>query len=184
MFKDERMWHVVAAMCLVAGCVLMPTAAHAQKMQSGLQLPKTVEQAYEVSKTAATDADFTKVITLCRRGLELKLDTRQAAYTRKLLAWAYNQRGEVRADAGADAKALADFEQSLATLPGWRDAQSGRQLRRVGKIARSAGRLRRRDSNEAGLRAGLVQPGRVAFAAGRLSRRDRRLPSGAALAAQ
>jgi tetratricopeptide (TPR) repeat protein len=36
------------------------------------------------------------------------------------MAWAYNQRGEVRADAGDEQKALADFEQSLATQPGWR----------------------------------------------------------------
>ncbi|HEY5311824.1 MAG TPA: tetratricopeptide repeat protein [Pirellulales bacterium] len=120
MFMDERLWRIAAGLCLAVGMALAPAVVQAQQPQSPLKLPKTVEQAFETSKAATTDAQFTTVITLCRRGLELKLDARQAAYTRRLLAWAYNQRGEVRADAGDEQKALADFEQSLATLPGWR----------------------------------------------------------------
>jgi len=120
MFKDERLRHAVVGICLAAGIGLTPGVARAQAQQGGLQLPKTVEQAFEISKAATTDEQFTKVITLCRRGMELKLDARQAAYTRRLMAWAYNQRGEVRAEAGDEQKALADFEQSLTTHPGWR----------------------------------------------------------------
>jgi tetratricopeptide (TPR) repeat protein len=136
MFKDERSWRAVAAMCLAAGIALTPAVVRAQKQQGNLQLPKTVEQAFETSKTATTDEQFTKVITLCRRGLELKLDARQATYTRRLLAWAYNQRGEVRADAGEDQKALADFDQSLATMPGWRATHNrGVSYAACGKLA-------------------------------------------------
>lgn len=115
MFKDERIWAAA-----LAAIVLLPGVAAAQHRSGNLQLPNTVQQAYDASKTAKTEAEFSKVINLCRRGLELKLNAQQATYTRRLLAWGYNQRGEARADAGENEKALADFEQALATYPTWR----------------------------------------------------------------
>src|SRR5258708_2774004 len=66
--------------------------------------------AYQVSKTARTEKQFTQIIELCHKSLATRPAEKQAAYARKLEAWSYNRRGELRADAGEDDKAQADFE--------------------------------------------------------------------------
>ena len=58
--------------------------------------------AYQISKTARTEKQFTQIIDLCHKTLAARPPEKQAAYARKLEAWAYNRRGELRADAGED----------------------------------------------------------------------------------
>lgn len=71
-------------------------------------------KAYELSSTAATEEDFSRIIELCKSGLHKGVETRLISYGRKLSAWAYNRRGEVRADAGKSKEATEDFEASIA----------------------------------------------------------------------
>lgn len=138
MFKDERWQCGAMARCLAAAVLLIPAVAQAQKQNAGgLNLPKSIAQAYEISTTATTEEQLTKVINLCRRGLELKLDTRQAAYTRRLASWAYNQRGEVRAEAGDDQKAMADFQQAVSI-----DRRSWRAIHNRGVSYAGCGKLK------------------------------------------
>jgi tetratricopeptide (TPR) repeat protein len=69
--------------------------------------------AYQISKTARTEKQFTQIIELCHKSRAAQPAEKQEAYARKLEAWSYNRRGEVRADAGEDEKAQADFEAAV-----------------------------------------------------------------------
>jgi tetratricopeptide (TPR) repeat protein len=69
--------------------------------------------AYQISKTARTEKQYSQIIELCHKALAGQPAEKQAAYSRKLEAWAYNRRGELRADAGEDDKAQADFEAAV-----------------------------------------------------------------------
>jgi tetratricopeptide (TPR) repeat protein len=79
-----------------------------------------VDHAFAKSKTAASDADFSEVIDLCRRGLHGELSKGYEEYARRLMGWAYNRRGEERAKEGRDKEALADFEAAVEAGGSWR----------------------------------------------------------------
>lgn len=79
-----------------------------------------VDHAFAKSKTAGTDAEFSEVIELCRRGLHTELSKGYEEYARRLMGWAYNRRGEERAKEGRDKEALADFEAAVEAGGSWR----------------------------------------------------------------
>jgi tetratricopeptide (TPR) repeat protein len=74
-------------------------------------------QAYELSKAAKTDEEASKIIDLCQQGLAGNVGDKDKQYGNNLLSWAYNKRGETRAEAGQEDEALADFEQSIKLDP-------------------------------------------------------------------
>jgi tetratricopeptide (TPR) repeat protein len=89
------------------------------------ELPATagralVDQAFAKSKVAKADSDFTEVIELCRKGLAEGLKRNYEDYTRRLMGWSYNRRGELRAAAHKDKEALADFEVAVELHASWR----------------------------------------------------------------
>ncbi|MBI3837840.1 MAG: tetratricopeptide repeat protein, partial [Planctomycetia bacterium] len=57
--------------------------------------------------------DYSEVIDLCRKGIAAGLKRNYEDYARRLMSWAYNRRGEVRAAAQQDREALADFEAAV-----------------------------------------------------------------------
>ena len=73
-----------------------------------------LQKAFALTKTAETDEAFTQVIALCKSGMQKGLDTKMVTYARKLSAWAYNRRGETRADAGNAQEGFADFDAAVA----------------------------------------------------------------------
>lgn len=78
-------------------------------------------QAYDASRAAKTDEQFTAVIAQCQQGLDAAPDEPSRSYARQLMAWALNKRGELRVEKGRDDEALADFQKSLQLNPqGWR----------------------------------------------------------------
>ena len=80
-----------------------------------------VLKAYELTKTAQTEDAYTQVIDLCRSGMQKGVESRMAAYARKLSAWAYNRRGEARADSGRTQEAFDDFDAAVGMESGqWR----------------------------------------------------------------
>jgi tetratricopeptide (TPR) repeat protein len=80
-----------------------------------------VDQAFAKSKTAKSDSDYTEVIDLCGRGRAAGIRQNYEDYTRRLMGWSYNRRGELRAEAGRDTEALADFEMAVESSPNsWR----------------------------------------------------------------
>ena len=70
-------------------------------------------EAFELTKTAKEDAVFTQIIDMCQRGLEQDPNEAESRYGKSLLAWAYNRRGETKANAGQEVEAMADFEESI-----------------------------------------------------------------------
>ena len=80
-----------------------------------------IDEAFGKSKVAKTDADYTEVIDLCRRGINAGLKKNYQDYAHRLLSWSYNRRGEARVHAGNDKEALADFEAAVEANPrSWR----------------------------------------------------------------
>ncbi len=79
-----------------------------------------VDEAFAKAKSASTDEDYTAVIDLCRQGMKAGLSKGYEAYARRLLGWAYNRRGETRAELKKDKEALADFEAAVECNPSWR----------------------------------------------------------------
>jgi tetratricopeptide (TPR) repeat protein len=88
----------------------------------GKELPgrALVDEAFAKSKAATTDSEYTEVIDLCRRAKGIGLSKAYDDYARRLLAWAYNRRGETRAKDGRDKEALADFEAAVEAGGTWR----------------------------------------------------------------
>ncbi len=70
--------------------------------------------AFAKTKTAASEDDFTEIIEICHQGLDLGLDGSMTVYTRRLLGWAHNRRGEVRAEVDHQEEALEDFEAAVS----------------------------------------------------------------------
>jgi tetratricopeptide (TPR) repeat protein len=100
---------------------LQPAADQAEAAPGHVAAGRSmVDEAFAKSKAAASDNDFTEVIDLCRRGMKTGLNKSYDDYSRRLLGWAYNRRGEVRAEAGRNPEALADFEAAVEAGGTWR----------------------------------------------------------------
>ena len=80
-----------------------------------------IDQAYTLTQTANTEDDYSKVIELCKSGLQKGVESKVTVYGRKLSSWAYNRRGESRADAGKIKEAFEDFDAAAGLNSGqWR----------------------------------------------------------------
>lgn len=111
-----RAWRVAAMACCLT--LLLALAATAQdKSQPGAVGADAVREAHGLSKTAKTEEDYNAILALCENGLTTITGEENLAYTKQLMSWALNRRGEVRAAEGRDAEALADFEQSIELDP-------------------------------------------------------------------
>ncbi|MEX0641617.1 MAG: tetratricopeptide repeat protein [Pirellulales bacterium] len=75
------------------------------------------EQARELSDTAQTVDQFSTAIDLCHRGLGGGPPRELAVALRRLAAWAYNRRGELRSDAREQQDAFADFQAAISLDP-------------------------------------------------------------------
>ena len=90
--------------------------------------PRSVlDSAYAKTKTAESIEDFTGIIALCNQARAKELSPQLSEYSKQLLSWTHNRRGEVYAEQAAkllesgqkgqagelDAKALADFEKAV-----------------------------------------------------------------------
>jgi tetratricopeptide (TPR) repeat protein len=112
-------WHryasVFAALALGAA---VATAQDAPSQEAKAPSPSEMfRQAYELAKTAEDEDGLNKIIDLCQQGLAARPGDRETKYANDLLSWAYNKRGEARADLGQESEAMADFEQSLKLDP-------------------------------------------------------------------
>ncbi len=91
-----------------------------------------IAEAYQKTKSAKTVDELTTIITLCQQGLEVGTTADQEKYLNQLLGWSHNKRGEALVEQSLaalqgddqeqaialDARALADFEKSVAFDPG------------------------------------------------------------------
>ncbi|MBW3598190.1 MAG: tetratricopeptide repeat protein [Planctomycetes bacterium] len=111
---------------LVAAAMVLLFAAPAALAQDD-DARTAIQSVYEMSQSAETAEDYTKMIEESQRLLETGLSQQNSEYVRKLTAWAYNRRGEARAEeagkhaaegqteaaAGLDAQALEDFNAAI-----------------------------------------------------------------------
>ena len=101
-----------ACLLLVVCCgSLGPAWVVAQESSAEL-----LNQAYQLSRTAKTAAEYSKIIELCEQGIP-KADEAGQAYAKKLMAWSLNRRGQEMLDANKIKEAQADFDKAIVSDP-------------------------------------------------------------------
>lgn len=76
-----------------------------------------VEDAYGKTSSARSERDFSEIISLCERGLQVDVGEATKDYGKKLLSWAFNRRGQIRLDNRRLEAAMADFAASVEHDP-------------------------------------------------------------------
>jgi tetratricopeptide (TPR) repeat protein len=100
---------------LIDGNNKIPTA---QEVNAGNVL---VKEAFKKSDAAKNEGDYSEIIALCEEGIKSGATRENAAYARKLCAWAYNRRGERFAELGNEQEAMKDFAKAISFDPShWR----------------------------------------------------------------
>jgi tetratricopeptide (TPR) repeat protein len=100
-----------------------PNPARSAAMASAPESPadRLIAQAHASSGTAQTEADYTQIIETCRRARASQPGPATARYASELASWAFNRRGQSRAEAGRHQEALADFDEAIRADSGrWR----------------------------------------------------------------
>lgn len=90
-----------------------PAAAGMAAKASEAAAEKLAALAHQWSATAQTDADFTRIISTCRRVGASRPSAAVADYASELSAWALNRRGQLKAEAGLTKEALLDFDDAI-----------------------------------------------------------------------
>jgi tetratricopeptide (TPR) repeat protein len=122
----------IAAPCLAALLCVAGIGQAQDKAQDDKEKPKAetkqppkdegrekLLQAYEISKTAKTDKEYSQMIELCEQGIAGTSNAAFKAYGQKLVAFAHYKRGEEYAkDPKTEKEALTDFNASAKYLEG------------------------------------------------------------------
>jgi tetratricopeptide (TPR) repeat protein len=126
------------------------------------------QQAYAASRTAKTEADYSRVIELCQQAEDEASDDAAKTYVRQLRSWALNRRGEAKAAAGDEPAALADFEAAVALEPDRWKARYNRaiSLANAGKLAEALADLDRAIELQPNFVKGHFNRGELKFASG------------------
>jgi tetratricopeptide (TPR) repeat protein len=93
---------------LIDGNNKIPTA---QEVNAGNVL---VKEAFKKSEGAKNEGDYSEIIALCEEGIKSGATRENAAYARRLCAWAYNRRGERFAELGNEQEAMKDFGKAIS----------------------------------------------------------------------
>jgi len=114
-----------------------PTAAVAAAPESPAD--RFIAQAHEWSGSAQTEADYTRIIEACRRARASQPSPDTGRYASELASWAFNRRGQLRAEAGRHQDALVDFDDAVRADPGrWRAIHNrGMLLAQSGEFERA-----------------------------------------------
>jgi tetratricopeptide (TPR) repeat protein len=92
--------------------------------------------AHQFAATAKTEADYSKVFSMCQQIPASKASKEETAFGRELAAWSLNRRGQLRARAGKTDEARADFDLAIRV-----DAKCWRALHNRGVLAAQAGQF-------------------------------------------
>lgn len=119
-------WIKTLFLLIMFACCVASSATFAQDKQDTEEPADDSEQvnatavfaeAYRLSKSAQTAADYSKLIELCEKALEANPDQKQVEYADKLMSWSYNRRGEFLADEKQLEEAFADFDRAIELDP-------------------------------------------------------------------
>jgi tetratricopeptide (TPR) repeat protein len=100
-----------AATGAVAGSVAVATAAKPAGPASPAD--QLVAQAHTLSAAAKTEQDYSRIIETCRRAQASQASPETAKYANNLTAWAFNRRGQLKAEAGHEKEAILDFDDAI-----------------------------------------------------------------------
>ena len=82
---------------------------------------KLVAEAHAASLNAKTEQDYSRIIETCRRAQASQAGPETSKYANNLTAWAFNRRGQLKAEAGHDKEAILDFDDAIRVDSGcWR----------------------------------------------------------------
>jgi tetratricopeptide (TPR) repeat protein len=93
-------------------------------------------QAHQMASAARTEADFSKILSMCQQVPARAATAEETAFGRQLAAWALNRRGQLKARVGNNEAAMADFEQAIRI-----DAKCWRALHNRGVLLAQAGQF-------------------------------------------
>ncbi len=92
---------------------LRKQAAQPSPQQAAVPAVDLVREAYAVALESLQPRDYSRVITLCEQARGASSDKTIQEYTTRLLSWAHNRRGEIRARGGREQEAMSDFEAAV-----------------------------------------------------------------------
>lgn len=101
-----------AAVAVVGSAAVAPSAKPAGPLSPADRL---VAQAHNWSTTAKTEQDYSRIIETCRRAQASQASPETFKYANNLTAWAFNRRGQLKAEAGHDKDAILDFDDAIRT---------------------------------------------------------------------
>ncbi len=82
---------------------------------------RLIAEAHELSSHAQTDEDYTQIIETCQQAQSIDASPATKQYANNLVAWSYNRRGQLKAEAGNDEQAIVDFDAAVQADPNcWR----------------------------------------------------------------
>jgi tetratricopeptide (TPR) repeat protein len=87
-----------------------PAATRFAQLSAGDRL---VAEAHAASLKAKTEQDYSRIIETCRRAQASQASPETAKYANNLTAWAFNRRGQLKAEAGHDKEAILDFDDAI-----------------------------------------------------------------------
>jgi tetratricopeptide (TPR) repeat protein len=92
-----------------------------------------------MSAGAKTEQDYSRIIETCRRAQASQASPETAKYANNLTAWAFNRRGQLKAEAGHEKEAILDFDDAIRTESTcWRAVHNrGVLLAQAGQFAKA-----------------------------------------------
>ena len=89
---------------------MAPVKQAAQPLSPADQL---IAQAHSLSTQAESEEDYTHIIEWCRRAQASQPSAASAQFAKTLMAWSYNRRGQLRAEACQEKVAILDFDEAI-----------------------------------------------------------------------
>ena len=116
----------------------MPPASATPAKPAGPLTPgdRLVAQAHALSTAAKTEQDYTHIIETCRRAQASQVSPETIKYANTLTAWAFNRRGQLKAEEGRDKDAILDFDDAIRV-----DSTCWRALHNRGVLLAQAGQF-------------------------------------------
>ncbi len=97
---------------------------------------RSINDAYQKSKTAATLEDYGQIVSMCQAGIDHEATPERTAYAKKLSDWAgarvHNKQGEKEVANGDEKAALKEFEAAVALDSNFWRALHNRGVSRAG----------------------------------------------------
>ena len=113
-----------------------PSASAAAPAAGPSPADRLIAEAHEMSDRATSDSDYSQIIEVCRQAEASQPSPAASQYVRNLMAWSFNRRGQLKAEAGQDQEAILDFNEAVEA-----DATCWRAVHNRGVLTAQAGQF-------------------------------------------